>query len=317
MDVEGDILPLSKVGSITPKAMRTEWLIESLWQEEACGIIGGQPKCCKSWLGLDMAVSVASGTPCLGKFIIPKKGPSLIFMAEDRIEEVRSRIEGIAISRGLDLSSLDVFLITIPVMRLDVEEDQKRLAATIASIRPRLLLLDPLVRLHRLDENNAREISGLLGYLRELERRFKVSIIVTHHASKRLHARPGQGLRGSSDLHAFGDSNIYLARCKEDIELSVEHRAAPSIEKLSLRLKIEQHSVFLHILGEPQAEPSEISLNQRITNLLEKNTSPITRTQIRETLRVNNHRLGQAINQLVSSNLVTISAQGLQINPGF
>ena len=32
---------------------------------EAVGILGGEPKCCKSFLALDLAVSVASGAPCL------------------------------------------------------------------------------------------------------------------------------------------------------------------------------------------------------------------------------------------------------------
>ena len=39
------------------------WLVETLWAEEGVGIVGGAPKCCKSWLALDLALSVASGTP--------------------------------------------------------------------------------------------------------------------------------------------------------------------------------------------------------------------------------------------------------------
>jgi hypothetical protein len=30
-------------------------------------MIGGAPKCAKTWLELDMALSVATGTACLGK----------------------------------------------------------------------------------------------------------------------------------------------------------------------------------------------------------------------------------------------------------
>lgn len=45
-------------------------------------------------------------------------------------------------------------------------DDQSKLDATIAKLNPRVVLLDPVVRLHRLDENNTREISGLLGFIR-------------------------------------------------------------------------------------------------------------------------------------------------------
>lgn len=48
--------------------MEQHWLIEGLWARLAIGLIGGAPKCCKTWLGLDMAVSVATGTKALGHF---------------------------------------------------------------------------------------------------------------------------------------------------------------------------------------------------------------------------------------------------------
>jgi hypothetical protein len=35
---------------------------------QAVGIVGGEPKCCKSFLALDLAVAVASGTACLRRF---------------------------------------------------------------------------------------------------------------------------------------------------------------------------------------------------------------------------------------------------------
>ena len=39
------------------------WLIDGLWAQGAIGIVGGAPKCAKTWFGLDMAVSIASNTP--------------------------------------------------------------------------------------------------------------------------------------------------------------------------------------------------------------------------------------------------------------
>ena len=61
------------------------------------------PKCAKTWLGLDMALSVATGTPCLGKYNVPERGPVLVYLAEDALRAVRERIDGMARHRGLDL----------------------------------------------------------------------------------------------------------------------------------------------------------------------------------------------------------------------
>jgi len=47
---------------------------------------------------------------------------------------------------------------------------QQALRATVAGFKPRLLVLDPLVRLHAIDANIAAEVAPLLGYLRSLQR---------------------------------------------------------------------------------------------------------------------------------------------------
>jgi len=84
MDVENDkdLLPYEKIAAADiPSGSR--WLVESLWLESACGILGGQPKCCKTWLGLDLAVSIASPPPCLGRINVLDPGPTLVYLAED------------------------------------------------------------------------------------------------------------------------------------------------------------------------------------------------------------------------------------------
>jgi hypothetical protein len=93
-----------------------------------------------------------------------------------------------------------------------------------------LLILDPLVRLHRIDENSAGEMSALLGELRALQREHHVAIALVHHVRKNGSARgqDGQSLRGSGDLHAWGDSNLYLRRRDGQIALTIEHRSAPA-----------------------------------------------------------------------------------------
>ncbi|MBK8976123.1 MAG: AAA family ATPase [Planctomycetes bacterium] len=125
----------------------------------AIGLIGGAPKCCKTWFGLDLAVSVATGTRALGHFETSTRGPASSTWPSDGLPCVRSRIDALCRHRGIDISALDLHVITAPVLRLDLRSDQERLAEAVERLRPRLLLLDPLVRLHRLDENSAAEIS--------------------------------------------------------------------------------------------------------------------------------------------------------------
>ena len=170
------MLPFLPAHRLAQQPEERRWLIDGLWADEAVGIVGGEPKCCKSFLALDMAVAVASGNPCLRHFPVPRPGRVLLFAAEDALHVVRQRLDGICHAAGATLDSIDVQVITAPSVRLDLESDRKALTGTIDELQPRLLILDPFVRLHRIDENVSGEVAPLLAFLRELQRRFHLAL---------------------------------------------------------------------------------------------------------------------------------------------
>ena len=72
LNLEG--LPFLKAHPLEVESPGRRWLIESLWARRAVGLLGGPPKSCKSWLGLDMALSVASGHSLSGTLPGPGAG---------------------------------------------------------------------------------------------------------------------------------------------------------------------------------------------------------------------------------------------------
>ena len=311
MKLSADMLPICRINQLEIQQPEKLWLIESIWAQGAVGIIGGAPKCCKSWFGLDMALSVASGTHCLGRFAVKQPGPVLVFLAEDALPAVRARIQAYCTQRHLDIEHLDLYVITAPTLRLDLAADQQRLNATLAYLHPRFLLLDPLVRLHRLDENSAADISKLLGFIRDMQRTYHAAIALVHHASKKQRAQPGQALRGSSDLHAFGDSNAYLTRRKKRIVLSVEHRSAKSMDPIEMQLvsRTNGSATHLEIVADTGSNTCA-SLAEQALLLLQNSTTPLTRTAIRKQLKVNNQRLGDTLARLDKQALVQKTSKG-------
>jgi biotin operon repressor len=311
MAVNLQSLPVQRAAELAVQSPEQTWLIQDLWGHNAVGIIGGAPKCCKSWLGLDMALSVASATPCLGRFAVQRQGPALVFLAEDSLPAVRARLAGLCAQRQLDLRGLELYVITAPSLRLDQEPDRQLLAAMLLRLNPRILLLDPLVRLHRLDENSAADISQLLGFLRELQRTHNSAIVLVHHASKKHRAQPGQALRGSSDLHAFGDSNAYLARQHERLILTCEHRAARAPEPITLELVCtpEGQQAHLEVRAQHVPDPSA-SLSERALLVLQSASKPTSRKALRDTLRVNNQRLGEVLQTLKQQGSVVQTDSG-------
>ncbi len=143
-------------------------------------MIGGNPKCGKTTLALDLAVSIASATPCLGAFPVHSPGPAMLYAAEDSATALRTRLQALAHFHKVDFQQLDVRVITADSLRLDCPRDQQRLEATVSAHRPVLLVLDPLIRLHNLDENQSAPMAALLGYLRNLQRKTGTAIALVH-----------------------------------------------------------------------------------------------------------------------------------------
>ena len=308
-----DPLPVVRVDRIRQEANAARWLVEPLWGDSSVGVIGGAPKCAKTWLGLDLALSVATGTACLGRYAVPRPGPVLIYLAEDALAVVRERVEGMARHRGLELAGVEIHVITAPSLRLDRQPHRDRLLETAQRLRPRLLLLDPLVRLHGVDENNAGEVAELLAYFRLLQRQLDLSVILVHHTRKNAAGgvAAGQGLRGSGDLHAFGDSNLYLRRVRERLVLSSEHRAAPAAPSVTLELVAgDPAATHLEIVAEAAAGPPG-NLQEQVLACLVPGKE-LTRARLRDLLSVQNQRLGEALQTLERAGKIRRSPAGWQ-----
>ena len=276
--------PTRHPAALEDRPPQQRWLVDELWAKQAVGIIGGEPKCGKSFLALDLAVAVAAGVPCLRHFAAAQTGPVLMYAAEDAGHIVRSRLEGIAGAAGTPFDKLDIAVIDVPALRLDHRADRQRLQETVERLKPRLVVLDPLVRLHGVDENTVAEIAPILGFLRDLQRRFETAVLLVHHARKSGATRPGQALRGSSELHAWGDSNLYLRRRDKQIVMTVEHRAAPGLNDIEIDLADDGQGPALRLrrAGPAEAAPEPETPEQRIVQALGDAEEPLSQRQIRE-----------------------------------
>ena len=228
--------------------------MEVLWGASSVGVIGGAPKCAKTWLGLDMALSVATGTACLGKYAVPEPGPVLVYLAEDALPVVRERIAGMARHRGLDLGPVEIArdhgartpARSRPGPGAAVGDDP---AASTQAAPAWIRWCDCTASTRTVP---AKWPSYWLTFAR-CSGEFDLSVLLVHHTRKNAAGgvAAGQGLRGSGDIHAFGDSNLYLRRTREHLVLSSEHRAAPAATSVNLELvATDAQTTHLEVIGE-------------------------------------------------------------------
>jgi hypothetical protein len=230
-------------------------------------------------------------------------------------ELVRTRLDGICEAAGVRLADMPIHVITAPTLRLDLVEDRQQLQATVAAVRPILLVLDPFVRLHRIDENASSEVAPLLAYLRDLQRRFALAVVVVHHARTGGQAlRAGQALRGSSEFHAWGDSNLYLRRLDDRLLLSIEHRAAPSQTDLPLALRRTGDALALAIVeATPPAVLPPRSPIEKLEDALAHTDRPLTLTELRHACRIRTAHVCEALAALTTQGRVRKTAAGYRL----
>jgi hypothetical protein len=309
-------LPVVRASALETETEQKPWLIEQLWTSGAVGILGGPPKLLKTWLALEMAVSVASQSPCLGRFPVHASGPVLLFAAEDSQSKVRKRLASLARNHGFDLEQIDIQVITADTLRLDCTTDQQRLLATVMLYKPVLLVLDPLVRLHALDENQSGPMAALLGYFRALQRETGTAIAIVHHSRKNISSNAGAGysLRGSGDLYAWVDSFICLQRRRDRITLLAEHRSAPGFGPVPIELassSAADHIPFLRLASATDDETSQHDpLPSLILDLLAHTEAALTTDTMRSSLHVRKQRLVDTLRRLCEDGLIMRDGNG-------
>lgn len=276
--------PVRRVGNVKARPEEHKWLVESLWLASGVGILGGAPKVGKTFLAAEMAVAVAAGDQVLGR---PARmsGPVLFYGAEDDLPDLRERFEGLTRLRGLEIARLPIDLLDIPSLRLERDQDLLRLRATVEHYQPKLLVLDPFIRLARIDENSAADVSTILSCFRAIQRDYDVAVLVIHHTRKSPAANPNMTLRGSSDFAAWSDSNLFLTRRRELLTLSIEHRSAPAPEPITCRL-VAEPVPHLRVDSDAQDTQTPVNLLEKdALGLLEATRRPITTTDLRAKLQ--------------------------------
>jgi hypothetical protein len=137
--------------------------------------------------------------------------------------------------------------------------------------------------------------------------------VLVHHTRKNgaRGVAVGEGLRGSSDIHAFGDSNLYLRRTRDRLVLSSEHRAAPASPPVYLDLvATDAETTHLEVVAELDGEKRGPLPEQVLTRLA--HGAVLTRGKLREVLSVRNERLGEALEALERAGRIRRTSAGWQ-----
>lgn len=207
-----------------------------LLDSDAFTLISGAEGIGKSLLALQMAWSIASGTAFLGE-TIERPGRVMLVQHELKHPDIQLRCR-----RQLAGKTPPVELYVDPDAHnytLPATGERTDLDTAIATLRPSVIILDPLTELLTFDENDATSVKrGLL----EPFARWKAagtSVVLVHHHSKPSNEYPRKGtarVRGSSAIAASADTNIQLIQ--EDITRPIFTLEFAKLRRWSVRLPL-------------------------------------------------------------------------------
>ncbi len=198
--------------------------------------IGGEPKVGKSLLVANLALSLAAGADRIG-FPIPAARRVLVCQFELPVAQFVSRLA--VMRRALGASADERLLVDTRAAGhlLSAAPGLGHFVAAAQAAAAEVIVLDPLYSTHDQDENDTRAMAALCQSLLRLRDASQAALVVVHHVRKSIgRYEIGSAFRGSSALHAVGDSYVLLTRPSPPlatVELRFQFRyAAPQPPRL-------------------------------------------------------------------------------------
>src|SRR5438477_2704844 len=204
--------------------------------------VGGEPKVGKSLLVANLALALASGSS-RGGFQVPTSRRVLICQFELPTSQFAARLAPMRKPIGSAADS-NLFIDTEAAGHLlSTPRGLDHFLRAIRTAKAEVVVLDPLYSTHDQDENDTRAMAALCQTLLRLRDASGAALIVVHHVRKSVGRHEiGSAFRGSSALHAVGDSYLLLVRPSPHvptIELTCQFRYAASQPPRLLQLDAE------------------------------------------------------------------------------
>jgi hypothetical protein len=227
----------------SPEAHR--WLIDGLLPEGALVFLAGPPKQGKTWLGLALALAVATGKALFGEYAVPKARDVLYVALEGSRVGLRARIG--ALARGLDLDPDGADLDRLHVMYRprpfdlvatsdgDAATTAAALADEAARLDAALVVIDVLRAAARFKENDQAEFARVRDAVEPLLAAGR-SVPLLHHFGKLTDTQkersPGERMSGTGAMYGALDVGFLITRSERGarrlrVEIEARDFAAP------------------------------------------------------------------------------------------
>jgi hypothetical protein len=302
------------------------WLVDDWLPDASITFLVSPPESYKTWLLLDLAVSVSAGVPFLGRYRVNDPGPTMIIQQEDSHAGLTDRLALIVEQKTSSLEDIDGDEWRIPVMpdlpiyvhpsrmlRFDNERVLEELEKQIEAIHPKVVLIDPLYSTTSSVDGYMADLANQMMVLKTWRDRYGCSFLIAHHSRKNID--PDSTARedswGSQFLNAFLEAGWQIRRNPRlaDNEVVVRRHSKVMGNQPPVSLTFDISTVhpmryrvdvrdYQAAPGQGQRKPAQASLLDIIRE------SPMTQAELVQATGKNRSTVSRQIRQLEAAGMV-------------
>jgi hypothetical protein len=206
-------LSLKEMADLPPPG----WLIDGLVPQDGLAVLYGEPAAGKSFLALDWGLSIATGTPWLGREV---KHGEVVYIYAEGARGLTWRAEAWFQEHGKDQApSFWAVPVAVPIPSPDERSEFVKAVRTVSRC-PRLIIIDTLARnFGDGNESLAQDMSAFVRGCDDLRAKFPgATVLVVHHPGK----DQKKGARGSVALKGAAEAEFELTRRGDEVKLTNE-----------------------------------------------------------------------------------------------
>lgn len=211
--------PTMGVEEVKPRPI----IVEGLVQRGVVTFVTGPGAVAKSLFAQQVALMVSTGAEW-AHWKPREAGPIVIVNGEDDMDEQRRRffaamsVQPVVPERvhSLDATRITMFAPSVETGQAQPTELWQAIKAKVRETNAALLVIDPLVESHDMNENDNGHMATVVAHLRKLARDENCAVLVVHHSRKGAVGGDQDGARGASSLVNASRMAITLNKMTQD-----------------------------------------------------------------------------------------------------
>lgn len=156
------------------------WIVEGILPI-GLAICAGKAKIGKSWLMLQLSLSVSMGTNFLNRQVC--QGQVLYISLEDSPRRLKTRMLQQKWPNGTKVEFLDEISFRTKIVALS-DKGLARLEEIIRQKKYKLIIIDTISRAKSINQNNVQDVTDMLSPLHELAHKYNCAIVLVDHHKK-------------------------------------------------------------------------------------------------------------------------------------